>query len=275
MGSEFKKFRKERGIKHIVCPVYDHRGNGKVERLIRTVNERLRASPEILKEKTNKLFYELLTALRQNKKRDGTSPFEKHTGRKPNSLTSVLVDLYKRLNTSEFDRSVNLEKLDEFPRDDDSLVFVRDRMKKGKLAGLFKKKRGRIVAESTHTVTLQDGKKTTLLSKREIAKNPEQSVQPGTSKSQTESEKKKNKKPRKQEKPKKAHSYLQYSVDLEIDPNPAEAETMEPTAEEVAEVDAILDPLGLKDNSHDWRKMVSGQRLWYFESRDASAWLMI
>ena len=50
---------------------------------------------------------------------------------------------------------------------------------------------------------------------------------------------------------------------------------VEPTAEEVAEVDAILDPLGLKDNSHDWRKMVSGQRLWYFESRDASAWLMI
>ena len=50
---------------------------------------------------------------------------------------------------------------------------------------------------------------------------------------------------------------------------------VEPTAEEVAEVDAILDPLGLKDNTHDWRKMVSGQRLWYFESRDASEWLMI
>lgn len=50
---------------------------------------------------------------------------------------------------------------------------------------------------------------------------------------------------------------------------------VEPTAEEVAEVDAILEPLGLVDSSRDWRKMVSGQRLWYFESRDASAWLMI
>ena len=50
---------------------------------------------------------------------------------------------------------------------------------------------------------------------------------------------------------------------------------VEPTAEEVAEVDAILDPLGLVDSSRDWRKMVSGQRLWFFESRDASAWLMI
>ena len=50
---------------------------------------------------------------------------------------------------------------------------------------------------------------------------------------------------------------------------------VEPTAEEVAEVDAILEPLGLVDSSRNWRKMISGQRLWYFESRDASAWLMI
>ena len=50
---------------------------------------------------------------------------------------------------------------------------------------------------------------------------------------------------------------------------------VEPTAEEVAEVDEILEPLGLADSSRDWRKMDSGQRLWYFESRDASAWLMI
>ncbi|MEM7545910.1 MAG: glutamate synthase [Pseudomonadota bacterium] len=54
-----------------------------------------------------------------------------------------------------------------------------------------------------------------------------------------------------------------------------DVKVVEPTAEEVAEVDALLDPLGLKDTSRDWRKMVSGQRLWYFESRDASAWLMI
>lgn len=54
-----------------------------------------------------------------------------------------------------------------------------------------------------------------------------------------------------------------------------DVKVIEPTAEEVAEVDEILDPLGLKDTSRDWRKMISGQRLWYFEARDASAWLMI
>ncbi len=50
---------------------------------------------------------------------------------------------------------------------------------------------------------------------------------------------------------------------------------VEPTAEEVAEVDTILQPYGLQDSSRNWRKMISGQRLWYFESRDANAWLMI
>ena len=49
----------------------------------------------------------------------------------------------------------------------------------------------------------------------------------------------------------------------------------DPTAEEVQEIDNILEPLGLVDTSRNWCKMISGQRLWYFESRDASAWLMI
>jgi len=61
----------------------------------------------------------------------------------------------------------------------------------------------------------------------------------------------------------------------DIESTGTDVSIVEPTAEEVAEVDALLDPLGLKDTSRDWRKMVSGQRLWYFESRDASAWLMI
>lgn len=61
----------------------------------------------------------------------------------------------------------------------------------------------------------------------------------------------------------------------EVDSYGVDVKVVEPTAEEVAEVDAILDPLGLVDSSRNWRKLVSGQRLWYFESRDASAWLMI
>lgn len=61
----------------------------------------------------------------------------------------------------------------------------------------------------------------------------------------------------------------------EIDSLGVDVQVLEPTAEEVDEVDAILAPLGLADSSRNWRKMVSGQRLWFFESRDANAWLMI
>ena len=142
MGNEFSEFRKELGIRHVVCPVYDHRGNGKVERLVRTINERLRANPEVLTEKQNKSFYELKSALRTNKGKDGKSSFERHTGQKLNTVTSIIVKLYKELNDLEFDRTVDLEKLEEFPRDDDSTIFVLNRQRKGKLAGLFKKRRG-------------------------------------------------------------------------------------------------------------------------------------
>ena len=61
----------------------------------------------------------------------------------------------------------------------------------------------------------------------------------------------------------------------EVDSLGVDVTVVEPTAEEVADVDAILEPLGLVDSSRNWRKMVSGQRLWYFKSRDANAWLMI
>ncbi len=61
----------------------------------------------------------------------------------------------------------------------------------------------------------------------------------------------------------------------DVDSFGVDVDVVDPTAEEVAEVDAILEPMGLADSSRNWRKMVSGQRLWYFEARDANAWLMI
>jgi glutamate synthase domain-containing protein 3 len=53
-----------------------------------------------------------------------------------------------------------------------------------------------------------------------------------------------------------------------------DSEVVEPGADEVADVEELLDGLGL-GGGHDWKKIVSAQRLWHFESRDASAWLMI
>ena len=61
----------------------------------------------------------------------------------------------------------------------------------------------------------------------------------------------------------------------EIESLGVDAVVTEPTAEQVAEVDEILAPLGLVDSSREWKRIVAGQRLWFFESRDAKAWLMI
>ena len=54
-----------------------------------------------------------------------------------------------------------------------------------------------------------------------------------------------------------------------------DSKVVEPTPEEVASVEELLTGRGLGDSSRDWQKIVSAQRLWHFESRDAGAWLMI
>lgn len=53
-----------------------------------------------------------------------------------------------------------------------------------------------------------------------------------------------------------------------------DTKVMDPEPEEVADVAKLLAGLDIS-GSFDWKKIVSGQRLWHFESRDASAWLMI
>ena len=54
-----------------------------------------------------------------------------------------------------------------------------------------------------------------------------------------------------------------------------DARIEEPVAEEVEAVEALLASRGLGDSRRDWRKVVSEQRLWHFERRDAKAWLTI
>lgn len=54
-----------------------------------------------------------------------------------------------------------------------------------------------------------------------------------------------------------------------------DARIVEPSAEAVSDVEDVLEPLGLADRSRDWKQVVSGQKLWYFEARDAKQWLMI
>ena len=54
-----------------------------------------------------------------------------------------------------------------------------------------------------------------------------------------------------------------------------DTKVVEPAAADIEELNGLLAGLGLDAGDRDWKKIVSGQKLWHFESRDASAWLMI
>ena len=55
-SNEFRKFFEKYFINYIKCPVNDHKGNGKVERLIRTINEQLRTNKHIILKRDNTGF---------------------------------------------------------------------------------------------------------------------------------------------------------------------------------------------------------------------------
>ena len=54
-----------------------------------------------------------------------------------------------------------------------------------------------------------------------------------------------------------------------------DTKVVEPEEDQLDELNKLLGELGLASADRDWKRIVSGQKLWHFESRDASAWLMI
>ena len=69
VSEAFAQFCKQFVIEHITCQVRDHRENGKIERLIRTINERLPANEQVILTKDKSGLSEILYALRMSKKR--------------------------------------------------------------------------------------------------------------------------------------------------------------------------------------------------------------
>ena len=59
-SEKFISFCSQIQIKHITCPVRDHRGNSKIERLIRTINERLRTNKNIILKREKSGLSEIL-----------------------------------------------------------------------------------------------------------------------------------------------------------------------------------------------------------------------
>jgi formylmethanofuran dehydrogenase subunit C len=48
-----------------------------------------------------------------------------------------------------------------------------------------------------------------------------------------------------------------------------------PEAADVEDLELMLADLGITATGTDWKQVVSGEKLWYFEARDAKKWLMI
>ena len=165
-SEKFKQFCIKHLFDHTVCPVRDHRGNGKVERMIRTINERLRTNKEIIISKEKKGLPKILFALRSERGSDGKSAFEKHIGRKPNTPKSRLIEKC----ILEKDPAIEIEP-EDFSEEGDSTIFVRERVRGSKLESAFKKVRGQIVRQSENTVTVvpNTNNKEVIYSKRDVA----------------------------------------------------------------------------------------------------------
>ena len=169
-GTAFKsekinQFYRENFIKHIVCPIKDHRGNGKVERMIRTINERLRVDNRVVLERKCKNLSRILFALRTEIGKDGKSAFERHKKQKPNTSKTAMVNDF----ISERYPNLQIDEKD-FSPDVDSTVLIREKTRGSKLEVTFAKRKAKIVAESKHTITfLPNRGKMVTLSKRDEA----------------------------------------------------------------------------------------------------------
>ena len=173
--------------------------------MIRTINERLRTNKKIVVEREKSGLSNILFALRSEKGADGKSAFEKHMGRKPNTLKSAMIEKC----ILDKDPRIDIEP-EDFSEEADSTILVRERVRGTKLEGAFKKVKGNIVEESQSTLKiLPKTGKSFILSKRDVAKTPDKEKAP---------QKKKGPKQEKRPKTRKTPTY-EFLPNLEEVPN--------------------------------------------------------
>ena len=73
------KVSEKRYIKHVECPIRDNKGNGEIERLIRTINERECANKDITVRKDIFGLSEILFALSMYPSAKNKTPYERYT----------------------------------------------------------------------------------------------------------------------------------------------------------------------------------------------------
>ena len=93
---------------------------------------------------------EIFYALRMGEKAAGKSPFENLYGRKSNTVKSNIVDKIK--SVPKVDRGLQFTT-SSFEEEIDSAIMVRERTRGSKLEGQFRKKAGKAIKETAHTIT--------------------------------------------------------------------------------------------------------------------------
>ena len=112
-SNKFERICQKYFIQHIKCPVHDHRGNGKVERLIRTINERLKTNKRIVLDKGNTGLSEILYSIRNAPKSNNNSPAELQLGRKLTTIKDIITTNYRTVS----DNGKNFElEMSVFPK---------------------------------------------------------------------------------------------------------------------------------------------------------------
>ena len=166
-SAKFKELCRKWYKNYVECPIKDHRGNGNIERFIRSINERLRTSKKnkkivITKDKTR--LSEIRFALRMNPSATKKSPYERYTGQEPNTIKRILTNKNRLISRQpEFELSGN-----DFESCQDSTIMVRERSRGSKLEGAFKKRKGILLENNNHTITFLPAGRTqsTIISKR-------------------------------------------------------------------------------------------------------------
>ena len=185
-SNAFRQFCDKCFIKHIKCPVNDQKGNGKVERLIRTMNEQLRGNKNIELGKDNTGLSEMLYALRGARRLNELYPAEHHINRKFTTVKDIITTKpNKNYTVLDNDNNFQLE-MSAFPGEQNSEILVRERARGTKLEGLYKKKKGTITNETAHAKMMSNKKRQlTTYSKRDIATPKEMQATTSTNKQTT------------------------------------------------------------------------------------------
>ena len=130
--------------------------------MIRRINERLRTDKKILVSKDKSGKSNILFALRSEKGNDGKSAFVRKNGKNPNTLKSRIIEKC----ILEQDPKIRIEP-EDFSDAVNSTTLVRERVRGTKLERAFKKVRGKVVNQSSHTISImpKGSKGTTTYSK--------------------------------------------------------------------------------------------------------------